>query len=268
MAGLLVLVQPSAAAPARALPAFAIDHRWFGDSERPDGGYAITDLAADAAAFLDAVAVDRATVGGHSLGSFIARRVAVAFPERVGRLVLIGSGASPLNPVTREVQASLRDLAEPVPTTFVREFQASTAHVPLPVAFFEGIVAESQKAPARVWRGVFDGLLAFDDTAVARADRGADPRLFGVTGTSCSPGRTRTASRRRSPTRGSGSIRTRGTARTGSAPSRSSPISTPSCGRPSRGARIRAGRPADPRSDQPFTAPAVSPAAYWSTKNE
>ena len=145
--------------------AFAIDHRGFGDSERPDGGYAIDDLAADAAAFLDAVAVDRATVVGHSLGSFIARRVAVAYAERVERLVLIGSGASPLNPVTREVQASLRDLAEPVPTTFVREFQASTAHVPLPVLFFEGIVAESQKAPARVWRGVFDGLLAFDDTA-------------------------------------------------------------------------------------------------------
>ena len=31
--------------------AFAIDHRGFGDSERPDGGYAIDDLAADAAAF-------------------------------------------------------------------------------------------------------------------------------------------------------------------------------------------------------------------------
>lgn len=60
--------------------AFAPDQRGFGDSERPGGGYTIDDLASDGAAFLDAIAVERATVVGHSLGSFIARRVAVAFP--------------------------------------------------------------------------------------------------------------------------------------------------------------------------------------------
>ena len=63
--------------------AFAVDQRGFGDSERPDRGYRIEDLAADAAAFLDAVAIERATVVGHSFGSFVARRVAIAYPERV-----------------------------------------------------------------------------------------------------------------------------------------------------------------------------------------
>ena len=143
--------------------AFALDQRGFGDSERPDRGYGIDDLASDAVAFLDAVAVERATVVGHSLGSFIARRVAVAYPERLARVVLIGSGVSTANQVTREVQASLRDLADPVPTEFARGFQAGTAYVPLPEDFFEGIVAESLKLPARLWREVFDGLLAFDD---------------------------------------------------------------------------------------------------------
>jgi non-heme chloroperoxidase len=143
--------------------AFALDQRGFGDSERPDGGYGIDDLASDAVAFLDTVAVKRVTVVGHSLGSFIARRVAVAHPERVARLVLIDSGVSAVNHVTRDVRATLRELGDPVPTEFARGFQASTAYVPLPEEFFERIVAESLKLPGRVWREVFEGLFAFDD---------------------------------------------------------------------------------------------------------
>ena len=56
-----------------------------------------------------------------------------------------------------------RGLVDPVPAAFAREFQASTAYVPLPDAFFERIVAESLKLPARLWREVFDGVLTFDD---------------------------------------------------------------------------------------------------------
>ena len=127
-------------------------------------------------AFLDAVGVGRATLVGHSMGSFIARRAAETRPERVGRLVLIGSDVTPLNAVTREVRAIVRDLADPIPPDFVREFQASTLHVPVPAPFFDGLVAESLKAPARVWRGAFDGLLAFDDAAELR--RIAAPTLI------------------------------------------------------------------------------------------
>jgi len=65
--------------------------------------------------------------------------------------------------VTREVQAAVLDLRDPVPTAFAREFQASTAYAALPEAFFERIVAESLKLPARLWREVFEGLLAYDD---------------------------------------------------------------------------------------------------------
>src|SRR5215212_9513031 len=71
--------------------AYAIDQRGHGDSERPDGGYAADDLAADVVAFLDAVGAPRATLIGHSMGSIIARRVAETHPDRVARLVLIGA---------------------------------------------------------------------------------------------------------------------------------------------------------------------------------
>ena len=159
--------------------AFAVDQRGFGDSERPDRGYGIEDMATDAVAFLDAVGVERATVVGHSFGSFVARRVAVAHPERLSRLVLIDSGFSPANAVTRSVQESLRDLADPVPKGFARDFQASTAYLPLPVAFFERIVAESVKLPSRLWREAFDGLLASDDTAELAGIRASTLLLWG-----------------------------------------------------------------------------------------
>ena len=143
----------------------APDQRGFGDSERPESGYRVEDFGEDVASFLDSLGIERASVVGHSFGSFVARRFALAHPGRVARLVLIGSALSAANPVTREVQASLAELADPLPLPFVREFQSSTVYRPLPPEFFDRLVEESFKAPARVWRDVFDHLLRYDDSA-------------------------------------------------------------------------------------------------------
>lgn len=174
----------------------AIDQRGFGDSERPESGYAIADLASDIVAFLDAVGIARTTVVGHSFGSFVARRVAVAYPERVARLVLVGSGITPVNDVTRDVRTAMVDLPDPVPETFAREFQASTAYLPLPGEFFDQIVRESLKLPARLWREVFNRLLEFDDrnqlgriTGAHVPAMGQSGRDFLKGGSGCPPGR-------------------------------------------------------------------------------
>jgi pimeloyl-ACP methyl ester carboxylesterase len=143
--------------------ALALDQRGHGDSERPDGRYTVDDFTADVVAFLEAVGVERATVVGRSAGSFIARRVAQIHPSRVSRLVLIGSAVTPLKQETRELQAAVHTLDDPVPAEFACEFQAANIYVPLPEAFFERAVAESLKLPARVWKGVLDGILAVDD---------------------------------------------------------------------------------------------------------
>jgi non-heme chloroperoxidase len=142
---------------------FAIDQRGFGESDKPASGYRIADLADDAAAFLDAVGVPRATVVGHSFGSFVARRLALAHPQRVARLALIGSALTSRNKVTQEVLDSIQELAEPVPLEFSREFQASTIYLPVPTGFFEGMLRESVKLPARLWRETLNGLLSYDD---------------------------------------------------------------------------------------------------------
>jgi non-heme chloroperoxidase len=143
--------------------AFVLDQRGFGDSERPGGRYRIEDFAADAIAFLDALAIDRAAFVGHSFGTFVTRRAALTHPDRVARMVLIGAGESKDNPVLRDVRAAMDDLADPMPKEFAREFQAGTAFAPVPAAFFNRIVAESLKLPARLWREIFDGILAYDD---------------------------------------------------------------------------------------------------------
>ena len=97
------------------------------------------------------------------MGTFIARRVAQIWPKRVARLAFIGSSIIALNDVTLEVKEGMRPLADPLQLVFVREFQASALHIPVPEQFFAGIVNESLKAPARVCQSAFDGLLAFDD---------------------------------------------------------------------------------------------------------
>jgi non-heme chloroperoxidase len=146
--------------------AFVLDQRGHGDSERPACCYSIDDFAADTVAFLDAVGVERAALVGHSGSAFTARRVAVTHPERVARLVLSGSPAGSLpRQVAVGLQAAVGALADPVSADFVREFQAGAAYVPLPETFVEGLVAESLKLPARVWKRTLDGLFAFDDAA-------------------------------------------------------------------------------------------------------
>ena len=80
--------------------------------------------------------------------------------------MLSGSPAGSLpTQVAVGLQAAVAALADPVPADFVREFQAGATHLPLPEAFLEGLVTESGKLPARVWRDAADGLAAFDDSA-------------------------------------------------------------------------------------------------------
>lgn len=148
-----------------AFHAVAFDQRGFGDSDRPASGYSIPDMAADVIALLDALALERATLVGHSFGSFVARQAALAHPERMKTLVLIGTGFTGSNEVTRDLQQSLRDLPDPVTLEFSREFAQSTVYSPVPSEFLEGMVAESLKLPPRLWRLTIDHLVEYDDTA-------------------------------------------------------------------------------------------------------
>ena len=141
---------------------YILDQRGHGDSDRPVGGYAMQQFAGDVLAFMDAMNLKQATIVGHSMGSFVAQRVASEAPERVTKLVLVASATSLRNNTVRDLQreiAGLKDTA-PVPETFARDFQMSTVFKPLAPEFLQGVVKESVKLPVRVWREVMAEMLA------------------------------------------------------------------------------------------------------------
>lgn len=143
----------------------APDLRGHGDSDRPRRGYTVDHFAADVPALLDVLGIERTAVLGHSGGSYVARRFAGAHPERVTRLILIGSAITPLNDATAQLQQEMHGLEDPVPEDFVREFQSANAYAPVPQEFFERMVTASLKMPAHVWQSALDGFLAVDDAA-------------------------------------------------------------------------------------------------------
>ncbi len=74
----------------------APDARGHGESGRPAAGYGPDDFVADAVAVLDALAIERAVVVGHSMGGTHALRLALAHADRVTRLVVVDAGPEPI----------------------------------------------------------------------------------------------------------------------------------------------------------------------------
>lgn len=139
----------------------APDLRGHGESDRPADGYSPDHMATDVIQLMDALDIPSAVVVGHSMGSFVARRLAARAPGRVTGLLLVGAAPSPDNLVVRDLQKAVVGLSDPVDTSFIREFQQSTIASEVPPAFLDRVVAESRKLPARVWVAALDGLLTF-----------------------------------------------------------------------------------------------------------
>jgi pimeloyl-ACP methyl ester carboxylesterase len=94
-----------------------LDNRGIGESDAPPGPYTARRMAEDVVAVLDAVGVERAHVVGTSLGGMVAQEVALGWPQRVDRLVLVcttpgGPKAFPLPRRTLELMASAPTLPQ------------------------------------------------------------------------------------------------------------------------------------------------------------
>jgi pimeloyl-ACP methyl ester carboxylesterase len=93
----------------RDLGAIALDLPGHGRSPLP-GRASIADYAADVVALLDALAIDTATIIGHSMGGAIAQMIALDYPQVVRRLGLIGTGAR--LPVNAQIISGIVDDTE------------------------------------------------------------------------------------------------------------------------------------------------------------
>ena len=150
----------------QSIRAFALTQRGHGEATRPTAGYRPCDFAADLVAFLDAVGLEAAVIAGASSGGLVAQRFAIDHSRRTLGLVLIGSPATLRDkPAVLELwHSTVSQLTDPVDVRFVREFQESTLVQPVPQAFFETVILESLKLPARVWRAALQGFLEDDST--------------------------------------------------------------------------------------------------------
>jgi len=98
----------------RQLPAFkkhfkvvTFDPRSIGKSDRPKEPYSFKALADDVVALMDHLAIERAHIFGQSLGGLVAQEVAIDYPDRVLKLVLVsstvaGGDTNPTNPALME----------------------------------------------------------------------------------------------------------------------------------------------------------------------
>lgn len=162
----------------------ALDLRGCGQSERPDKGYEITDLADDLARFCDVVGIDKPVVVGHSLGGMIGVELAARHPAVPRALVLVDPGPIDPLPATQKLFSAFAEQlegpsGEDVRRAYVQDMGARDEHlaqhiadlmcaVPLPIAsaVIRGINA---------WNGAGALALCTVPTLLLRSTLGAYP---------------------------------------------------------------------------------------------
>jgi len=102
------------------IPHFARDHRviaidlpGFGESEMPEKTISIDRYADTVDAFLDALKIDQPVrLVGNSMGGFIGAELAIRYPQRVERLVLVAAAGLSVEKVRTDRKEGLRHRAE------------------------------------------------------------------------------------------------------------------------------------------------------------
>ncbi len=111
LSGNLDLWAPQVPALAERYRVIAVDIRGHGRSDKPPGPYSVDQFAEDVRGLLDHLGIERAVVGGLSMGGGTAQTLALRHPERVQALMLL-STSSTFTPFVRERFLRRAEIAE------------------------------------------------------------------------------------------------------------------------------------------------------------
>ncbi len=126
----------------------AIDHRGWGESDAPPGGYGLTDLAADAQGVIDALNLRHCVLVGHSMGGKVAQLMASRQSAWLAGLVLVAP--SPPQPMSmpaaaRETMAKAYATREAIEMTIDSVLTAN----PLSAADREQVIEDSLRGASQ-----------------------------------------------------------------------------------------------------------------------
>ena len=162
------LVAPRLVGRARVV---SYDQRGHGLSESPTaaGDYSLALLAGDLCAVLDGLGIERAGLVGHSMGSMVAQTFVLDQPDRVDRLVLVGSTAAALTTDERRWLAEAAKAASEhgMPAAWETHQRLLTDHQRAAMAVDPGLAEIARKEFVRTSA---DGYAGFAHSAIVRQD--------------------------------------------------------------------------------------------------
>ena len=129
----------------------ALDQRGWGQSDAPDTGFALADMAGDAERLIASLGLTRYVLVGHSMGGKIAQLITSRQPVGLAGLVLVAS--APPTPLAlagpaRDMMATAYDTRESVEATIDLVLTAT----PLSREDHEQVVADSLRGTAQAKR--------------------------------------------------------------------------------------------------------------------
>jgi non-heme chloroperoxidase len=162
----------------KSIRVFALTLRGHGDASRPVTGYRPHDFSMDLAAFMDVLELEATVIAGGSSGGIIARCFAIEHPNRTLGLILVSSplALKDKSDVMALWDSKISKLKDPIDPSFVHEFVKSTLVQQVPQEFFETMIKENLKVPARVWRATLRGLL--EDVSSEKLNKVKVPTLI------------------------------------------------------------------------------------------
>jgi pimeloyl-ACP methyl ester carboxylesterase len=144
----------------------AMDLRGHGQSGNPECCYTAEDYESDVIAFMDALKIDAATIVGHSMGGFIAQRIAVDHPSRVQKLILISSSDKGTNNDKYDrlygAAQTQKGLSDPA---VMKKWNETTTILTIPDVMRTKSDNERMALPSNVWKADLKLMLNEDNSA-------------------------------------------------------------------------------------------------------